>query len=185
MSSMMKTIGSLMLMAALTSSVAAADDFSSSKLASKAWAAFGAGKYDEAIKVVDQCEKLYGPQAKKMQEALTAYPKDKDETLKPWAFNDVGTCLYIKGQALLKKGDKEALGPILSRDFDLRRSVYTISPENLLLIEVAREMGAHAKQTGSGGAAIGTYRDEDQYRKLAEAYGSKGFAVFKVNVTDY
>ena len=46
-------------------------------------------------------------------------------------------------------------------------------------------MGAHAKQTGSGGAAIGTYRDENHLRKLTEAYGSKGFAVFKVDVVDH
>jgi len=85
----------------------------------------------------------------------------------------------------LLKGNKDALGPILSRDFDLRRSVYTINPENLLLIEIARGLGAHAKQTGSGGAAIGTYRDEDHFRKLSEAYDSNGFSVFKVNVVDY
>jgi glucuronokinase len=93
--------------------------------------------------------------------------------------------LVDEAKEALLRGDKEALGPILSRDFDLRRSVYTISPENLLLIEIARELGAHAKQTGSGGAAIGTYRDEDHLRKLSEAYASKGFTVFKVNLADY
>ncbi len=85
----------------------------------------------------------------------------------------------------LLQGKKDALGPILTRDFDLRRSVYTISPENLLLIEIARGLGSHAKQTGSGGAAIGIYYDEVHYQKLSQAYAANGFSVFKVNVVDY
>jgi glucuronokinase len=85
----------------------------------------------------------------------------------------------------LTNGNSAALGPILSRDFDLRRSVYTISPENLLLVEIARGLDTHAKQTGSGGAAIGIYHDELHYQKLSEAYAANGFTVFKVNVVDY
>ena len=85
----------------------------------------------------------------------------------------------------LTKGNSTALGPILSRDFDLRRSVYSISPENLLLVEIARGLDTHAKQTGSGGAAIGIYYDEVHYQKLSEAYAANGFSVFKVNVVDY
>jgi glucuronokinase len=85
----------------------------------------------------------------------------------------------------LSKGNSAALGSILSRDFDLRRSVYSISPENLLLVEIARGLDTHAKQTGSGGAAIGIYHDEVHYHKLSEAYDANGFSVFKVNVVDY
>jgi glucuronokinase len=85
----------------------------------------------------------------------------------------------------LAKGNRDALGPILSRDFDLRRSVYSINPENLLLVEIARGLDTHAKQTGSGGAAIGIYHDEVHYQKLSEAYAANGFSVFKVNVVDY
>jgi glucuronokinase len=93
--------------------------------------------------------------------------------------------LVDKAKAELLRGNKQALGPILSEDFDLRRSVYTISPANLKLITIARELGAHAKQTGSGGAAIGTYKDEDQYIKLEEAYRRHGCGTVKVNVIEY
>jgi glucuronokinase len=93
--------------------------------------------------------------------------------------------LVDEAKEALLKGNKEALGPILSRDFDLRRSVYTITPENLLLIEIAQGQGSHAKQTGSGGAAIGVYQNEDHFQKLVDAYSSHGFSVFKVNVIDY
>jgi glucuronokinase len=85
----------------------------------------------------------------------------------------------------LVAGNKAALGPILSRDFDLRRSVYSISPANLRIVEIARSLGAHAKQTGSGGAVIGTYDDEAHYRKLSDVYAAEGFSTLKVQVVDY
>ena len=85
----------------------------------------------------------------------------------------------------LEAGNKAALGPILSRDFDLRRSVYSISPANLQIVEIARSLGAHAKQTGSGGAVIGTYADEVHYRKLKAAYAAEGFSTLQVQVVDY
>ena len=93
--------------------------------------------------------------------------------------------LVDKAKTLLLGGQKEALGPVLSEDFDLRKSVYNISPANLKIIEIARNAGAHAKQTGSGGAAIGTYRDEDQFLELERAYRENGFSIIKVNVVDY
>lgn len=93
--------------------------------------------------------------------------------------------LVDEAKTQLLQGNKEALGPILSRDFDLRKSVYSISSENMRLIEIAREHGAHAKQTGSGGAAIGTYADDDQYKSLANVYKREGFAIIKVDVVDY
>ncbi len=85
----------------------------------------------------------------------------------------------------LAKGNKDALGPILSRDFNLRKSVYNIVPANLKIIEIAEAEGAHAKQTGSGGAAIGTYENEDHYSRLQKSYLKNGFSIFKVDVVDY
>ena len=93
--------------------------------------------------------------------------------------------LVDEARAELQKGNKKALGPIFSRDFDLRKSVYNISSENLRLIEIALENGSHAKQTGSGGAAIGTYEDENHFASLQEAYRKIGISMFKVNVVDY
>jgi len=92
--------------------------------------------------------------------------------------------LVDEARAALLQGRREALGPILSRDFDLRRSVYTISPGNLKLIEIARELGAHANNSGSGGAVIGTYRNEEHYFRLEEAYRRGGFTTIKVNVVE-
>ena len=53
------------------------------------------------------CMELYAKEAKKMQASLKDYPANepKEETEKYWALNDVGTCLFIKGEVLLKKKD--------------------------------------------------------------------------------
>ncbi len=59
--------------------------------------------------------------------------------------------LVDKAKQMLIGGKKEALEPVLSEDFDLRKSVYNISPANLKIIEIARNAGAHARQTGSVG----------------------------------
>ena len=73
----------------------------------------------------------------------------------------------------------------MSRDFDLRRSVYTLSPQNIKMADIARGLGAHANQTGSGGAVIGTYTSEDQFLKLEEEYRRNGCDVLKVRVVEY
>lgn len=84
-------------------------DHKSSTLTGKAWGALGGQKYDDALGYIAKCIDLYGAEAKKMQESLKAYPATdpKEETFKYWALNDVGTCLFIKGEVLLKKGDKK------------------------------------------------------------------------------
>jgi glucuronokinase len=67
----------------------------------------------------------------------------------------------------LNQGNKN-IGDLIDRNFDIRKSVYAISPGNLELISAARSAGASAKFTGSGGAIIGTYTDEAMYEKLIE-----------------
>ena len=65
----------------------------------------------------------------------------------------------------------------MDRDFDLRQSVYGLPPDQIRMIAIAREHGAHAKFTGSGGAAIGTYVDAAHLRLLKGAYEDEGFTV--------
>jgi tetratricopeptide (TPR) repeat protein len=79
-------------------------DHTSSTITTKAWNALGAGQVDDTIAYVDKCIELYGAKAKEMNAGLSAYAEGKAAS-KLWALNDVGTCLFIKGQALSKKGD--------------------------------------------------------------------------------
>jgi len=87
-------------------------DHSSSTITTKAWEALNAGKHEDAIGYANKCIELYKAKAEEMQKALNApVPADnKEEVFKQWALNDVGTCLFILGQALEKQDKgKEAL----------------------------------------------------------------------------
>ena len=83
-------------------------DHSSATLTAKAWNALNGGGLDDALQFVNKCIELYAAEALKMQASLTTAPNfATPEAAGPyWALNDVGTCLFIKGQVLTKKGDK-------------------------------------------------------------------------------
>lgn len=80
-------------------------DHSSSTITTKAWEALNASQHEDAIGYARKCIELYQTKAEEMQKALTApVPADnKEEVFKQWALNDVGTCLFILGQALEKQ----------------------------------------------------------------------------------
>lgn len=103
----MKLLLSL-LMAIFTINVSAQDfgDHSSATLTVKAWKALESGESDLALKYVDKCVELYMAQAVKMQASLSALA-DRESASTYWALNDVGTCLFIKGQILVKQDNKK------------------------------------------------------------------------------
>ena len=68
--------------------------------------------------------------------------------------------LVDEAVAALLAGHRERLGPIMDRDFDLRRSVYDRAADQVRTIDIARRHGSHAKFAGSGGATNGTYEDD-------------------------
>jgi len=81
-------------------------DYTSSHLATKAWQALNANDAETVNIYVKKCLDLYAPKAKEMQESLTEYPwESKDKIFSYWALNDVGTCLFIQGEAYRKNGD--------------------------------------------------------------------------------
>ena len=77
--------------------------------------------------------------------------------------------LTDRGKAALLSGDWEALGKVLNENYDLRRTIMPIAPENHRMVETARSTGASAKFAGSGGAIVGLYRDGRQYQQLVDA----------------
>ena len=84
----------------------------------------------------------------------------------------------------LKSGDYERIGSLLNRNFDLRCEVCSdaVSEKNRLMVDLARRAGASAKFTGSGGAIIGTYRNEAMFRKLAGTLDKYRIAVIKPDI---
>lgn len=84
-------------------------DFTSVTLMVKGWEMLGEGNYEAAIKYTEKCAELYEEKAREMQESMTskAAPEKVNDY---WALNDVGTCYFIRGEALSKlRKYKEAL----------------------------------------------------------------------------
>lgn len=84
-------------------------------------------------------------------------------------------------EALLA-AEPERLGPLMNANFDLRAAIYPISERNRDLVMRGRELGAHVKFSGSGGAVIGTYEDEDMYAALEKSYVEGGYKILKPRI---
>lgn len=82
-------------------------------------------------------------------------------------------------RSALEAGRTDEIGPLLNANFDLRRSIYKIHPDNIAMVEAARSVGASAKFTGSGGAIVGTYADEEMFCRLVRVLSPLGIAVLK------
>lgn len=80
---------------------------------------------------------------------------------------------------LIVAGRGREIGPLLDKNFDRRRTLYTLDPRNIDMVERARSVGAHAKFSGSGGAIVGVYDDETMYQRLVETMRDGQIAVFQ------
>jgi glucuronokinase len=69
--------------------------------------------------------------------------------------------------ALLAR-DYAQLSRLMNTNFDLRARLYNLSEGNLRLVQAAREAGASAKFSGSGGAIVGICPDEATFVRLQE-----------------
>jgi tetratricopeptide (TPR) repeat protein len=83
-------------------------DYRSATLTDKAWKALKANDIEAVLAYTNKCIELYASDAKKMQASLKEYPKgaseggSNEEVFEYWALNDVGTCLFIQGEAYRK-----------------------------------------------------------------------------------
>ncbi len=84
----------------------------------------------------------------------------------------------------LERQDFDRLGPLLNRNFDLRCEVCggSVSTKNRQMVELARSVGASAKFTGSGGAIIGTYRDQAMYEELGRVLRAHRIELIKPEI---
>ena len=83
---------------------------------------------------------------------------------------------------MLLAGRGREIGPLLNENFDLRRRLYQISQGNINMVETARDCGASAKFTGSGGAIVGTYQDEAMFENLKSALEPLNVVVIKPQI---
>jgi glucuronokinase len=95
------------------------------------------------------------------------------EAMRTWA------SFAERGRECLLGGDHAELDKLIDANFDLRARVYKIDAGNMEMVMTARQAGATAKFAGSGGAIVGTYRDETVFARLTEALRRLGVAVIK------
>ncbi len=88
----------------------------------------------------------------------------------------------VRFREAMETGDVAEMNRLLNRNFDLRATIYHISDLNLRLVNTARELGASAKLSGSGGAVVGIYQDEEMYHRLEEAYRQIGAKIVRPRV---
>ena len=99
----------------------------------------------------------------RLREEYNAGKKEVLDAMKEWAF------LTEEMRKAVKEDDREKIAHLINRNFDLRCEVCasSVSTKNRRMVELARSVGASAKLTGSGGAIIGSYKDEKMYKQLA------------------
>ncbi|HLP19829.1 MAG TPA: hypothetical protein VK174_05985 [Chitinophagales bacterium] len=89
--------------------------------------------------------------------------------------------LTVEVWSKLQKDDKDIAG-LINRNFDIRNSTIQVSSGNKQLVQAARAAGASAKFTGSGGAIIGTYENEEMYNRLTGEMNKIGAVVIKPDI---
>jgi glucuronokinase len=77
--------------------------------------------------------------------------------------------IALEGRAALLQKDYSKLHRLINENFDNRCKIMNISASNMELVQTARQTGASAKFTGSGGSIIGMYEDDEQLNKLQMA----------------
>ncbi len=83
-------------------------DDKSATLTTKAWQALADKDLEAVLAYTNRCLDLYGDKAREMQASLTEFPwESKEKIFEYWALNDVGTCLFIQGEALRNAGKIE------------------------------------------------------------------------------
>jgi glucuronokinase len=91
--------------------------------------------------------------------------------------------LAAQAREALQVRDAQRLAKLMDENFDTRRSIYQLPAAQVEMVEAARGVGASAKFAGSGGAIIGTYRDEAMFAHLQAELGRIRCAVTKPIVT--
>ena len=83
-------------------------NYTSSELTVKAWGALAENSVKSVELYVNKNVQLYSVKAKEMQASLKEYPwESKEKILNFWALNDVGTSLFILGEAYRTAGKKD------------------------------------------------------------------------------
>ncbi|MGB2807674.1 MAG: hypothetical protein WBC22_08035 [Sedimentisphaerales bacterium] len=131
--------------------------------------------------------KLYVAYRGDMSEPTEVFHNNIRDRFESGDRNVVGAMRYWAGltdkvkRCLLNRQLEEIAG-LLNANFDRRGKIYRLSEENILMVETARRLGASAKFTGSGGAIVGTYENEQMFKQLRKKLGKLNIKVIKPKI---
>ncbi len=91
--------------------------------------------------------------------------------------------LAASARQAIVDGDASLLAKLIDENFDLRRRIMQLPRKQSEMADVARSAGASAKFAGSGGAIVGTYRDESMFDGLCKKLEQIHCRVLKPTVT--
>ena len=86
--------------------------------------------------------------------------------------------LVNQARVAMEQSDWEALKNLMNSNFEQRRKLYgdhCLGGENLKMVAIARQFGAAAKFSGSGGAIVGLLTDKEKKQKMKETFNKNGF----------
>jgi tetratricopeptide (TPR) repeat protein len=123
-------------------------DYSSSQLVQKAWAALAANDLKAVEAYANKTVDLYAGKAKDMQASLKEYPwESKEKTMSYWALNDVGTALFILGEAYQNAGKKRSGYQRVQKSYQ-RVLLFTVLGSGWLVLETFRSRSAEIRRIG-------------------------------------
>ena len=102
------------------------------------------------------------------------------DAMQEWAF------LTEQVKIALENKNFDVIPALLNRNFDLRCEVCSgsVSVKNRRMVEIARSCGASAKFTGSGGAIIGTYTDDEMFENMRKAFKAEHIDLLKPDIVN-
>ncbi|HEY5318766.1 MAG TPA: hypothetical protein VIJ20_12330 [Solirubrobacteraceae bacterium] len=86
-------------------------------------------------------------------------------------------------RSALLAGDARRFADCLDGSFDARRRMLILDERHVAMIELARELGASANYTGSGGAIVACCRDDEQRTRVVAALAQAGHSAIAPMVT--
>ncbi len=90
-----------------------------------------------------------------------------------------------KAKTALENKDHKEFFELMDMNFDLRKQIIgedKIGKKNLEMVEIARASNACANFSGSGGAIIGIYRNEEHFNELEKEFHVNGYKLIRVVV---
>src|ERR1019366_5165524 len=82
--------------------------------------------------------------------------------------------LAVQARGAILSRDAGKLGRLIDENFETRRSIYKLPAAQVEMVEVAHRVGASGHFAGSGGATVGTYRDDAMFAALERELGKLG-----------